>query len=140
MDLMYTNANRVDQGILGAYSFDLSYGADENDFEITIGSDAPTLEFGAFVYMEGTEYGGIVDGMKTSTNGDTTTHKGRTWHGIMNSKILVPDSGNDYLVVSGEANFVLSGLIARVGLSGLFKVDDRPSGVNIMTGRPPKTI
>lgn len=133
MDLMYTNANRVDQGVLSSYAFDLSFGADENDFELVIGSDVPPLEFGAFVYMEGTEYGGIVDGMKTSTNGDTTTHMGRTWHGIINSKVFEPDSGKNYLVVSGEANAVLSSLIARVGLSGLFKVDDSLSGINITT-------
>lgn len=132
MDLMYTNANRVDQGVLSSYAFDLSYGADENDFEITVGSEeSPSLEFGAVVYMDSTEYGGIVDGMKTSTNGDTTTYKGRTWHGILNSKVIEPDSGSNYLVVSGEANEVLAVLIARVGLSGLFTVDDGTSGINI---------
>ena len=34
MDLIYTNANGEDQGILSAYAFDLSFGASENDFEI----------------------------------------------------------------------------------------------------------
>ena len=131
MDLMYTNANRVDQGVLSSYAFDLSYGAEENDFEITIGADAPLLEFGAFVYMEGTEYGGIVDGTKTSTNGETVTHRGRTWHGILNSKVLEPNSGENYLIVSGDAHDILLSLIARVGLSGLFNVDDSLSGINI---------
>lgn len=131
MDLIYTNAKRVDQGVLTAYAFDLSYGADENDFELVIGSDDATLESGAFIYMEGTEYGGMVDGMKSSTNGSTITHTGRTWHGIMNSKIIQPDPGEDYLTVSGDANTVLAMLIARLGLSGLFVVDEKLSGVNI---------
>ena len=34
MDLIYTNANGVDLGVLSAYAFDLSFGASENDFEI----------------------------------------------------------------------------------------------------------
>lgn len=131
MDLIYTNAKRVDQGVLTAYAFDLSYGASENDFEMTLGADEPVLEFGAFAYMEGTEYGGIVDAMKTSTNGETITYYGRTWHGILNSKVIEPDAGEDYLTVSGDANSVLSMLIARLGLSALFVAAEELSGVNI---------
>lgn len=131
MDLIYTNAKRVDQGILSAYAFDLSFGKDENDFELTLGAEEPVLEFGAFVYIEGTEYGGVVGSRKTSTNGETITYNGRTWHGIMNSKIVQPDTGKDYLVVSGDANEVLAMLIDRFGLSGLFVVDDMASGINI---------
>lgn len=131
MDLIFTNAKRVDQGVLTAYAFDLSFGSDENDFEMTLGANEATIESGAFVYMEGTEYGGTVDGLKTSTNGETVTYKGRTWHGIMNSKVIQPNSGEDYLIVSGNANAVLSSLIARMGLSGLFTVSEVDTGVNI---------
>lgn len=131
MDLIFTNAKRVDLGVLSAYAFDLSFGASENDFEVTIGASEAVLESGAMVYMEGTEYGGTVDGLKTSTNGETITYKGRTWHGILNSKVIQPNSGEDYLIVSGNANAVLSTLIARVGLSGLFTVPEIDAGVNI---------
>lgn len=131
MDLIFTNAKRVDQGVLSAYAFDLSFGESENDFEITLGANETTLESGAFVYMEGTEYGGTVDGLKASTNGETITYKGRTWHGIMNSKVIQPNAGENYLVVSGDANEILSMLIARLGLSNLFVTAGDPSGVNI---------
>lgn len=131
MDLIYTNANRTDQGVLKAYALDLSYGSDENDFELTLGADEPVLEYGAFSYIEGTEYGGMVGSMKTSTNGDTITYKGRTWHGILNSKVIEPDTGESHLVVSGDANEVLQRLIARLGLSELFVAVDNLSGINI---------
>lgn len=131
MDLIYTNANRIDQGVLKSHALDLSYGASENDLEITLGADESVLEFGSMLYMEGTEYGGVIDGIKVSTNGKTIVYKGRTWHGILNSKIIEPDSGEDYLIVSGEANVVLSTLIDRLGLSGLFAVVNEPSGINI---------
>ena len=131
MDLIFTNGKRVDQGVLSAYAFDLSYGAIENDFEITIGANEGMLDVGSFVYMEGTEYGGTVDGLKAKTNMETITYKGRTWHGIINSKVIQPDTGEDYLIVSGDANEVLSFLIARLGLSGLFVADEEISGVNI---------
>ena len=131
MDLIYTNANRVDQGVLSTYAFDLSFGASENDFEMTLGANEPVLEFGAFAYIEGTEYGGVVDGVKAVTNGETITYKGRTWHGMMNSKVIQPDSGKDYLVASGDANEVLSMLIDRLGLSGLFVAEEELSGVSV---------
>ena len=131
MDLIYTNTNRVDLGILGAYAFDLSFGASENDFEINLGADEAALEYGAFIYIEGTEYGGIVDGVKADTHGDTVTYTGRTWHGILDSKVIQPDPGEDYLVVSGDANDILRMLIARLGLSGLFTAAKAPSGISI---------
>ena len=131
MDLIFTNAKRADQGVLSTHSFDLSYGSSENDFKLTLGANEPTLETDACIYIEGTEYGGTVDGLKTSTNSETITYKGRTWHGIMNSKVIEPDTGEDYLVVSGDANEVLSFLVDRLGLSGLFVADENTSGVNI---------
>ena len=131
MDLIYTNAKRVDLGVLSTHSFDLSFGAEENDFELTVGANEDLLESGAFIYFEGTEYGGTVDGLKASTNGETIAYKGRTWHGIINSKVIQPDSGEDYLVVSGDASEVLSFLIDRLGLSGLFVAAEEPSGVSI---------
>lgn len=131
MDLIYTDAKRVDQGVLSAYSFDLSFGASENDFEMTLGASEPTLQFGAFVYIEGTEYGGIVDGKNTNSNTNSITYKGRTWHGIMNSKVVEPDPGADYLIVSGDANQVIAALIERFGLGSLFVADSELSGIKI---------
>ena len=131
MDLIFTNSEREDQGVLTTHSFDLSYGVSENNFELTIGANATMLETDACIYIEGTEYGGIVGGIKTRTNEETITYKGRTWHGVMNSKVIEPDTGENHLIVSGDANEVLSFLIARLGLSGLFVAAENPSGVNI---------
>ena len=131
MDLIYTNASKVDQGVLSAYAFDLSFGEDENDFEMTLGADEPVLEYSAFAYIEGTEYGGIIDAMQTSTDGETITYKGRTWHGMLNSKVIQPDTGEDYLVVNGDANAVLAVLISRLGLEDLFVANEASSGINI---------
>ena len=131
MDLIYTTAERVDVGVISAYAFDLSYGADENDFEITIGVDNNILEFDGFIYIEGTEYGGIVDLLKATTNGDAVTYCGRTWHGLLNSKVIQPDEGQNYYTITGDANSALAVLIDRLGLSGLFMADSKASGINI---------
>lgn len=131
MYLIYTNAKWVDQGVIAAYAFDLSFGAEENDFEVTIEAGSAALESNAMIYMEGTEYGGIIGGAKTKTDSDTITYTGRTWHGIMNSKVIQPDSGADYYTVSGDANAILSTLISRLGLSDLFAAAEGSSGINI---------
>lgn len=131
MDLIYTNKSKVDQGVLSAYAFDLSFGAAENNFEMTIGMSEAMLETGAFIYIEGAEYGGTVDARKTHTNDESIIYKGRTWHGILNSKVIEPDSGENYLVVSGDANEVLAFLVARLGLSDLFLVATTSAGISI---------
>lgn len=131
MDLIFTNSQRVDQGVFSAYALDMSYGAEENDFELILGANEPMLETDSVIFMEGTEYGGMMGGLKTSTNGDTITYVGRTWHGIINSKVIEPDSGEDYLIVSGDANEVIAFIVARLGLSGLFVAVDKLSGINI---------
>lgn len=131
MDLIYTNSERVDQGVLSAYAFDLSYGASENDFALIIGTVEAMLDYGAFIYMEGTEYGGIVDAKKVITNSESITYIGRTWHGVMNSKIIEPDPGENYFTVSGDANEILALLIVRMGLSDLFTAKKEASGIDI---------
>lgn len=152
MDLIYTDPSRVDQGVLEAYAFDLSYGAEENDFEVMLGANEPMIEPGSVVYIEGTEYGGQVDGMKVKTDGETVTYKGRTWHGILNSKVIVPlaeaeQAGDNvtimtenedgvsyvgkYLIISGDANDCIRYIVKRHGLSGLFTVPEEKSWVEI---------
>ena len=133
MDLIYTNAKRTDLGVLLAHALDLSFGTDENenDFELTLGKSEPILEDGAIIYIDGTEYGGIVGGMRSSSTDEVRTHIGRTWHGIINDKIICPDAGKDYLVVTGEANEVIGAMILRLGLGGLFKARTASSGIDI---------
>ena len=133
MDLIYTNAQRVDLGVLHAYELDLSFGVDEseNDFEIILGKTEPLLEDGGLIYVEGTEYGGIVGGLKSDSDKETRTHVGRTWHGVLNSKIIEPDPGADYLIVSGDAHEVLAMLMDRLRLSELFSAATGASGIRI---------
>lgn len=81
------------------------------------------------MFIDGTEYGGVVDEVAYEAGREasgTVLCKGRTWHGILAGKRLLPDSGSGYLAVSGKAGEVLASLISRMGLSGLFSaaVDD----------------
>lgn len=131
MDLIYTNKDWEDEGVLKDYAFDLAFGSSENDFELVISDGNHCCVAGSLVYIEGTEYGGIVDGIRVITKEKEITYLGRTWHGVLASKIIEPDIGRDYLVVSGEANQVIGTLIERVGLSGLFEASSVNSGLTI---------
>jgi hypothetical protein len=104
---------------------------DENDFELRIPSSSHCCGKGFFLYTEGTEYGGIVDEIASDTDAEEVTYTGRTWHGLLNSKIIEPDVGQDYLVLSGEANAVLGSLITRLGLGDLFAASGEDSGLII---------
>lgn len=90
MDLIYTNANREDIGVLRDYELDLAFGADENNFECRIQAQSHCCEDGSLLYIEGTEYGGIVDSVGSITEDKEVIYSGRTWHGILASKVIVP--------------------------------------------------
>ena len=81
--------------------------------------------------MEGTEYGGMIDKIRVVTDEGNLVYMGRTWHGIIESKVIEPDVGQDYLVLNGEANQCLQQIINRCGLGALFSADPESSGLMI---------
>lgn len=131
MDLIYANAENRDMGILQDFSFDLAFGEDENDFELKMPLESHCMDADYIIYIEGTEYGGIVDGLKVDTENQTVTYTGRTWHGILDSKIVTPASGEDYYVVSGEANAIVATLLSELSLTSRFTASTEDSGINI---------
>lgn len=132
MDLIYTNANGEDLGVLFDYNFDLAFGKDENNFELTLDLSQHCCEHGSMIYFEGTEYGGIIDSIKVETENRNVVYSGRTWHGILDSKTIQPEANQDYFVVNGEANAVLQQIIEHIGLDDLFSASDEDSGINIV--------
>jgi hypothetical protein len=45
--------------------------------------------------------------------------------------VIEPDSGEAYLTVAGEANYIIGSLIERLSLADLFEVSSEDSGLNI---------
>ena len=131
MDLIYADENRKDIGVISAYDLDMAYGDSENDFACVIDRSSHCCGVGYFIYAEGTEYGGIVDNIKVDTQKDSVTYGGRTWHGMLERRVICPDPGDDYYVVSGEVNEVLQEVFVRLGLSDLFAGSSEDTGVNI---------
>lgn len=131
MDLIYTNPAREDMGILLDYDLDLAFGDDENNFECTVAASAHCCEPGSFLYFEGTEYGGIIDAIHSKSDTKEVVYSGRTWHGILDSKVIEPDSGAAYLFCSGEANAVIANLLSRLALTDMFEASSDDSGITI---------
>lgn len=134
--LIYTDANRIDQGVLNNATLDLEYGRDEseqaNTFEVSIDRNSKIrLEDKALVYIEGTEYGGKITGIGTNTTEDVITYKGMTWHGLLNAHVLGPDNGQDYLVLTGEAHTIIRSLIERMNLQDTFTSPMTSSGITV---------
>ena len=114
------------------FTLDVAFGADENALTLTVEEkSAPAA--GQLVYIDATEYGGVIDQVKRGSGRGATGAvecKGRTWHGILAGRRLSPDSGSGYLTVNGKAGDVLTSLIARMGLESLFKADSDDSTVS----------
>lgn len=131
-DICYTDASRVDVGVLRGASLNTTWGDSGNDFELTVDIASPErIEDGALVYVEGTEYGGVVDEREVSSSDGTIRYRGRSWHGMLRDRVLCPDAGADYLTVSGEANAVLLSLVSRMGLSDVMTVSSAASGIEV---------
>lgn len=131
MDLIYANELKEDVDVLDGYVFDLAYGKDENDFVCTVGMNNHVCREGYLLYIEGTEYGGIVDTISPDTEKEELVYSGRTWHGVLEKKVICPDDGYDYLEVSGDGNAVLRQLIERLDLGNLFFVSNEVSEIDI---------
>lgn len=106
---------------------DMAYGADENDFSLTLPT-AIAPPRGGMVYLDGAEWGGWVDEVTTDTATRFSTCRGRTFHGVLAGKRLVPDGGASHLSVSGDVGAVLRSVLSRVGLLGAFEVAEGIGG------------
>lgn len=102
------------------YSLEVAFGEDENKITLTADADVMPPENG-FAYIEGTEYGGTIDQITSGTTTETLSASGRSWHGVLAGKRLVPDSGKSHITVSGQIATVLQSLINRMGLDDLFE-------------------
>lgn len=143
MDLIYMDENMKDVGVFQGYSLDMAYGKDENDFVLEMPLDAPRCKAGYYIYIDGTEYGGIIDTIGVDTSSSKLVYRGRTWMGILNSKSLVPFfyrkevdghyvfDYEDFFYVSGDANEIIGIILVRIGLTQLFDVPEEDSGIEI---------
>lgn len=127
--LIYADEAGIDRGVIGRAAGDFSVGV-ENDFELTVPS-GETVGRGHYVYMDGTEFGGVVDGVEEDTGRGDKVLTGRTWHGIMATRVVCPPAGQDYLEVSGDANACIRAAMAAAGGGAPLAAERAESGIAV---------
>lgn len=132
-DIVAATAERVDVCVLRGCKLDLEFGdTGANDFELTVDVDSgQRVDLGGYVYVEGTEYGGVVDGSETDPDNRTIAYKGRSWHGILAGKVVCPPSGQSHRTVTGEANALLLQLLSLLGLTDVMTASTADSGIEV---------
>lgn len=128
MELILTDRNFNELGILKHGAIDLEigkYGVSQNDFELSM----PTtnrfegFDINSLIYVEGSEYGGIVTSKKVDTLSSDITFNGVTWRGLLEKEYIQPPFNQTHYIANGEANAVLQELIQN-RFDDLIVVDD----------------
>ncbi|MEE1208407.1 MAG: hypothetical protein U0K60_00060 [Parafannyhessea umbonata] len=130
MDLTYTDAAMHDVGVLNVTGGDFAWGADENDFELTLADWQESPEIGGLVYADGTDIWGVVRGAIRTDDGKVKA-VGATWTGALDSRILKPPSGSAYFRVSGDMRDCVASLISQLGCADLFAVAKGKTGITV---------
>lgn len=82
------------------------------------------------IYVPGTEFGGLIDRLQSRNTSETVTNRGFTWRGLLAQGVIEPPSGENYKIVSGDANAVIRSLLSSF-LGGLFYVPEESSGITV---------
>lgn len=113
MELILTDHELNDIEFFDNCDADFSLGNGDNTFEIKISRSSwnQNYDIGAAVYIPNTEFGGYIGEIKSQTSLDTVSLLGRTWRGMMQKKIILPDNGSTIKTVSGDIASILIQLI-----------------------------
>ena len=124
MDIILADGGVVEQGVIYTdYSLDFDT-TDTMDYKLTATRAIyDKLSTATYLYIPGTEYGGIIDSITHNTSDDSIIASGRSFRGLLNSKIIAPDSEQDYKVVSGNLAEILDSILAENNLDYLYMID-----------------
>lgn len=114
------------------FALDATFGDKDNDFELAL-PEGVRMGKGWMWWVDGTEYGGVVDRatMRTAKGVRSAGYQGRTWSGVLASKVLLPPSGSDYLTVSGDANEAVRMVVERTRSHDVVAAPPTLSGIAV---------
>lgn len=127
--LILTDTSHNDVAAIRSFDLDMAFGDDEQDFVATF--SGVDLGGGELLYIDGTEYGGIIDSVESRTDSDLVQYKGRTWHGMLAYKVITPPPGQTHYTVSGDANTCIQAVITKVGLGAVLSTPGTSSGITV---------
>ena len=94
----------------------------DNTFEIQVTNDYYKklgISDGWRLGVQGKEYGGVIRKIITNTETNLVSLIGPTWRGMLEKKIIEPPAGEDYRIVSGDANTIINE-VSCVEFDGIF--------------------
>lgn len=116
VEVYYTDSNFNELGILKHEYMDIDIaGTMDFNLEFPIGKHL-NLERNAMWFIDGTEYAGIIDKKEVITDNGIVRYNGRNLRGILNSKIIEPSAGEDYLILDGNISNIINKLLLQFGL------------------------
>lgn len=132
MDLIYVAPDGTEKGVVQHFEVmdiitGLTSDAEELDYSLEMKSPDYSFEFGGWFYIDGTEFGGKIERIRTE---DNIYYEGLTWRGSLLIKVIEPPSGQAYLNVKGDAHDVIRQLITG-RLGPLYQVKEGQSGINV---------
>lgn len=129
-DVMLLNEAMQEIELLDFAEGDYTIGT-SNTFELRVPKDASIKQGRYLMVDEYPEFGGVIDGIEIDTEEDYITATGRTWHGLLASNLIKPNSGQTHLIMSGDANEIIAAIIERIGLTECMIGQPTPSGYTI---------
>ena len=129
--IIVSDTNGKELRALTFSQYDFEVGKTVNNFEIQIKrGEYKYIPDRARIYIPGTEYGGLFRELNTDTQNDIICPGGLTWRGMMQMKIIIPPSGQDYATDSGELNEIIKNRV-ETALPGLFIGSTESTGVTV---------
>lgn len=130
MDLIHYDNNMIEKHFMAHFFCDFEIQENEmSTFELSQSIERyGEINSGDYIGIENTEYGGKILYVRINTKENKVYYNGRTWRGLLTSKILCPDAGKNYLTFAQmPITIMISNLIKRCGLDSIFKVGSVPS-------------
>ena len=131
VSIIVANANGEEVRDLLFKEYDFEVGDEENSYLVTCNSaEWETIEDGSRVYIPNTEYGGLFKRLEVDTKKGTVACGGYTWRGMLQNKIIIPPTGQDYATDSGELNAVIGARVSAA-FPNLFEGSTTPTGITV---------
>ena len=132
MEFYFADSSRKNTDILPMNAYiDFDIGK-ENDFKVSIPFslyDPETMMQGGYLYVPGTEIGGVLNKFSSDTKNKEVSFEGKTFRGMLEDRYTEPPSGSDYLSLSGELNATLRNNLTSL-YGGLFAFSAANTGVS----------
>lgn len=133
LDIIYADPYLREQGMLEYAEGDFTIGI-QNNFFLKVPQDLG-LDQDWYLMKDGSEFGGVIDGIEIDTSEDYIIASGRTWQGILETSVLIPNQGQAYVTVSGDCHSIIQSLLERQGLTNVFYASSEPSGFSVSNYR-----